>query len=130
MAALKSDAEIIERTLTEFSCRYPSSEKVRVLQAYDRERGQFLLIDEGWDGFKRTHLVWAHIELRDDKLWVHEDGTEEGITHWLVAADIPRDRIVCKYRLHWHIFGSAFTKAFAILCVVIPFAADRLVAVH
>jgi hypothetical protein len=76
---------------------YAKPEKFRTLMAFDREHGQFLLLDEGWDGYQRIHRVWAHVELRDGKLWIHEDGTEEGIANLLVAAGVPRDRIVLAF---------------------------------
>src|SRR5579871_2741034 len=92
MVALERDVEIIEQTLCELARFYASNEKSRTLMAFDREHGQFLLID--WDGYRRIHRVWAHVELRDGKIWIHEDGTEEGIANLLVAAGVPRDRIV------------------------------------
>lgn len=94
MAAVEHDAEIIEQMLCERARFYAAPGKFRTLTAFDREHGQFVLIDEGWDGYRRIHRVWAHVELRDGKIWIHEDGTEEGIANLLVAAGVPRDRIV------------------------------------
>lgn len=97
MAAIEQDAEIIEQTLCERARLYTQTDKFRTLMAFDRERGQFLLLDEGWDGYRRIHRVWAHVELRDGKIWIHEDGTEEGIANILVAAGVARDRIVLAF---------------------------------
>jgi hypothetical protein len=94
MAAIERDVEIIEQTLCELAHEYASPDKFRTLMAFDREHEQFLLIDEGWNGDWRIHHVWAHIERRDGKIWIHEDGTEEGIANRLVAAGVPRERIV------------------------------------
>ncbi|HLK59079.1 MAG TPA: XisI protein [Chthonomonadaceae bacterium] len=88
------DIEQIEQTLCSLASLYTTPGKQRTLMAFDREHGQFLLLDEGWDGYRRIHHVWAHVEVRDGKLWIHEDGTEEGIANLLVAAGISRDRIV------------------------------------
>lgn len=97
MAALDQDAEIIEQALCSRAQFYAHPEKYRTLMAFDRERGQFLLIDEGWDGYRHIHSVWAHLELRDDKIWIHEDGTQEGIANLLVAAGVDRERIVLAF---------------------------------
>ena len=78
MAALDHDAELIEETLCRCAQRYAAPDRFRTLMAFDRERGQFLLMDEGWEGYRRIHRVWLHIELREAKFWIHEDGTEEG----------------------------------------------------
>ncbi len=97
MAALERDTEIIEQILCELARAYAVPNQSCTLMAFDRERGQFLLIDEGWDGYRRIHDVWAHVEIRDGKFWIHEDGTEEGIANLLVQAGIPRDRIVLAF---------------------------------
>ena len=97
MAAIEQDIEIVEQTLCERARFYASPDKVRTLIVFDREHGQFLLIDEGWDGYRRIHHIWAHIEVRDGKLWIHEDGTEEGIANLLSAAGIPHERIVLAF---------------------------------
>ena len=97
MAPVEHFAELIEQILCERARFYATPERCRTLMAFDRERGQFLLIDEGWDGYRRIHNVWAHIELQDSKLWIHEDGTEEGIANLLVAAGVPRDHIVLAF---------------------------------
>jgi hypothetical protein len=39
----------------------------------------------------------VHVEIRDDKLWIHYDGIEDSITEELVAAGIPKDHIVLAF---------------------------------
>lgn len=97
MAALDRDLEIIEQALCDLARAYATSDKTRTLRAFDRERGQFLLIDEGWDGYRRIHNVWVHIEWNEGKIWIHEDGTEEGVAYLLAAAGVPRERIVLAF---------------------------------
>jgi hypothetical protein len=104
MAAVEREVGIVEQVHCELSSHYPAKEGTRTVMAFDRERGQFLSVDEGWQGSRRIHQVWAHVELRDGKMWVHEDGTEEGIANRLVAAGVPRDRIVLVFHapeLRW-----------------------------
>lgn len=38
-----------------------------------------------------------HVEVRDDKFWIHYDGTEVGIADDLVKAGVPVDRIVLAF---------------------------------
>jgi hypothetical protein len=97
MAAVEHDTKVIEQTLCDLAHFYISKEKYRTLIAFDREHSQFLLLDEGWDGYRRIHNVWAHIEIRDGKIWIHEDGTEEGIANLLVAAGVSNDQIVLAF---------------------------------
>ncbi|HBE18585.1 MAG TPA: hypothetical protein DEG17_19330 [Cyanobacteria bacterium UBA11149] len=35
--------------------------------------------------------------MRNDKIWIHYDGIEDGITNELVAAGVPKERIVLAF---------------------------------
>ena len=98
MAPLEGYADMIEEILCDRARFYSSPQEFRTLLAFDRDHGQFLLIDEGWSGYRRIHRVWAHVELRDDKVWIHEDGTEEGIANLLLSASVPQDHIVLAFQ--------------------------------
>mgnify|MGYP000131119319 CR=1 FL=1 len=63
----------------------------------DRLQNNLLLMDVGWDGAKRIHGCVVHLEIIDGKIWIQRDGIEEGITPELVAAGIPKDRIVLAF---------------------------------
>lgn len=91
------DQVILESVLRECAQFY-ASQKTRTLTVFDRLRGQFLLIDEGWDGFKHIHRVWVHVELIEGKFWIQKDGTEDGIAVDLVNAGIPKERIVLAFQ--------------------------------
>lgn len=67
---------------------------VRTLPIFDEQTGNYLLLDEGWSGYKRYHHVWAHIEARNGKYYIHEDGTEGGIANHLLKAGVPNEQIV------------------------------------
>ena len=98
MVALDAVVEIIEQALCELARAYDTPDKTRILMAFDRKRGQFLLLDEGWNGYQRIHNVWLHVELRDGKIYIHEDGTEEGVGNAFLAAGFPRERIVLAFQ--------------------------------
>jgi hypothetical protein len=85
---------VVERVLCERAGFYTSPDAYRTLTVFDRERGQFLLLDEGWDGYRRIHRVWAHIEARDGKLWIQEDGTQDGLANDLMRQGVPEEAIV------------------------------------
>jgi hypothetical protein len=98
MDTLKQENEIVERVLTEAARFYASPEWYETITLFDREKGQFLVIDEGWRGFERIHRVWIHVERRDDKWWIQQDQTHDGITPSLVDAGIPKERIVLAFQ--------------------------------
>ena len=94
MDRVEQDREIIKRIIREYASFLPSYSDVQVETIFDDERGHYLLVHTGWDGKRRVHGSAIHIDLRGDKIWVQHDGTKEGVVDELVAAGIPRDRIV------------------------------------
>ena len=94
---IESDRTIIERILTHHA-KYPYSygEIDRQL-VFDRERDHYLLMTVGWHKH-RVHGCVIHIDIIDDKCWVQHDCTETGVAFDLVAAGIPKDRIVLAFK--------------------------------
>ncbi len=93
----RRDQEVVESVLRECAQFY-ASKNTRTLTVFDRLHGQFLLLDEGWNGFKHIHRVWLHVELRDGKFWIQKDGTEDGIAVDLMSAGISKERIVLAFQ--------------------------------
>jgi XisI protein len=60
----------------------------------DRDRNHFMLFDVGWQKKQRVHGCVTHVQIIDDKIWIQRDGIEDGVTDELVAAGIPKDKIV------------------------------------
>jgi hypothetical protein len=70
---------------------------VEVVSIADHERGQYLLKDVGWRDRKRVNDTYLHVRVKDGKVWVEEDGTEEGIANELVRAGVPKEDIVLAF---------------------------------
>ncbi len=65
---------------------------------FDDERGQYLVLDIGWNGDKYLHATPIHISLIGDKVWIQNDDTEEGTATDLITAGISRENIVLGFR--------------------------------
>jgi XisI protein len=61
------------------------------------DQTRYLIIDEGWIDENRIHTLIFDAEIRDGKIWLHHDGLDHGITDELVAAGVPKDRIVLAF---------------------------------
>ncbi|MEK7254361.1 MAG: element excision factor XisI family protein, partial [Bacteroidota bacterium] len=58
----------------EGSSSYPEIETLKVL---DDENGQYLLMNSGWRGERRTYGNFLHVEVKPDgKVWLEHDGTD------------------------------------------------------
>lgn len=97
MARVDNYPQIIHKRLSEQASIPYSHGQIKSSVIMDAEQTQFLLMDEGWDGKKRVHGCLIHVEIRDDKIWIHRDGTEDGITDDLVAAGVPKEHIVLAF---------------------------------
>ncbi len=65
---------------------------------FDRERDRYLVVAVGWDGHHHVDSTLVHVDIRDGKLWIQQDQTEDGVAPDLVAAGVPRDRIVLAFK--------------------------------
>jgi hypothetical protein len=42
----------------------------------DKEKHQYQLLVSGWQQLKRVHGIVAQMDIRDNLIWVQEDGTD------------------------------------------------------
>lgn len=102
--------QIIKHILNEYAALKPSYGDIEVETIYDDSKGHYEVVYIGWDGWKRVHGAMLHVDIRDDKVWIQHDGTEDGIANELVQAGIPPERIV----LAWHHPDKRKHTAFAV----------------
>ena len=69
----------------------------RISAILDQERDQYALQDVDLTGDKFHSRTLAHLEIRDGKIWILTDNTEEGIATQLVALRVPKDKIVLAF---------------------------------
>ena len=91
---MKDERAIIRGCLRQYlGLRYANGD-IENETVFDEEAGRYLVVSQGWMGHKRTHGCLLHIELRGEMIWIQRDGTEDGVADELVAAGIPKSRIV------------------------------------
>ena len=61
------------------------------------DKRHYLLMTIGWDNRIRVHGCVTHLEIIDDKIWIHRDGLEDGIATDLLRAGIPKSQIVLAF---------------------------------
>ena len=55
------------------------------------------MIYTGWDEWRRVHGTVIHVDIRDGKVWIQHDGTEDGIAYEFLEAGIPHEHIVLAF---------------------------------
>jgi hypothetical protein len=89
--------KLLEKILLEYVDILRPYGDVKTYLIVSQDYSHFLLMHEGWNDQKRVHGMIVHAEIRDGKIWIHYDGTEDGITEELVAAGVPKDHIVLAF---------------------------------
>jgi hypothetical protein len=64
----------------------------------DETRDRYLLIEIGWHQNQRIYGTLIHIDIINKKIWIQQDGTEEGIANELVNLGISPQQIVLAYK--------------------------------
>jgi len=56
-----------------------------------------MITNTGWHNGERVRDVFIHIRIRKDKIWIEEDGTEDGTATELLRLGVPREDIVLAF---------------------------------
>ncbi|MEM7539774.1 MAG: XisI protein [Chloroflexota bacterium] len=65
---------------------------------FDDEHQHYLVRNIGWHESKRDLLTILHVAIRNGKVWIEEDWTEEGIATYFLEHGIPNDQIVLGFQ--------------------------------
>jgi len=98
MDLLENNRRAVRSVIEGYAKFRPSSGDVEAELIFDQSKDHYELMYSGWQGIHRVHGCVIHIDIRGDKVWIQYDGTEEGVAEDLVAAGIPRDRIVLGFK--------------------------------
>ena len=98
MGKLETYRQIIEQLLDEYTQIPYAYGEVESKVVYDRQNDQYLMLAIGWEGVKRVHGCVVHIEIIDGKVWIQQDGTEDGVAGELVEKGIQSGNIVLGFR--------------------------------
>ena len=60
----------------------------------DKSEQQFILLSVGWHNEEYSHNWLFHLQIKDKKVWIHEDLTDVGLANILQQKGIPKQDIV------------------------------------
>ena len=66
--------------------------------SFDDEHQHYLLLKTGWTDQQRTRHILLHVALKNGKIWIEEDWTEEGIATFFLKNGVPREDIVLGFQ--------------------------------
>jgi hypothetical protein len=102
MDNLEHYRKVIRELIQKYAQYKPSRGDVQIEVIIDQDNDHYELMYAGWNGPYRIHGSVLHLDIRNEKIWIQHDGTEDGIANELVNAGIPRDRIVLAFKSPEH----------------------------
>ena len=64
---------------------------------FDENHDHYFWLFMGWEDKKKIRNIQIHIRIKNNKIYIEEDWTEEGIANKLLSEDVPREDIVLAF---------------------------------
>ncbi len=90
---------LIKQVLTEYeqiSSQVPIPDVDEVL-VFDDQRSQYLWFNIGWKQGQRIKGISVYIRMKNEKIYIEEDWTEEGIATELLNLGVPKEDMVLAF---------------------------------
>ena len=78
-------------------CNQKPDPNIETFLIADEAQRHYLWMTLGWQKGDRFNGATVYVRLRDNKFWIEEDWTEDGIATELIKAGIPKDDIVLAF---------------------------------
>jgi hypothetical protein len=88
----------VQQLIKEYANYRPAYGDIEVETIFDTQRDHYQLINIGWDDEQRVHGCSLHIDIKNGKIWLQYNGTENHIAHELVALGVPKEDIVLGFQ--------------------------------
>ena len=100
MDKLDQYRRIIEKVLSEYRdwAAGANQDGVQQCVSFDAMRAHYLWFHVGWDGKQRSFGVTVYLRIEQDKIWIEEDWTKQGIANELLEQGIPAEDIVLGFQ--------------------------------
>ena len=98
MDKLAKYRKIIKRIIQHYGKFQSSVGNVETYPVCDESNDNYLVVDVGWLAFGRQHAMPIHIRIKDEKVWVEWDGTDQEIVQQLIDNGIPPEDIVLGFQ--------------------------------
>ncbi|MEQ9548335.1 MAG: XisI protein [Coleofasciculus sp. G3-WIS-01] len=94
MATLDQYREIVQKLLQDYAAFSRNDQEVETELIFDTTRDHYQLVHIGWQGERRIYGCILHLNIKDGKIWLQHNGTENDIAAELVEMGIPKSDIV------------------------------------
>ncbi|MBR8827171.1 MAG: XisI protein [Gomphosphaeria aponina SAG 52.96 = DSM 107014] len=91
--------ESIKKILTEYDQLVHNSPDYNseTCLVFDENHDHYLWLTVDWQGSNRQKYTHVHIRLKNEKIYIEEDWTEEGMANELLREGVPKEDIVLAF---------------------------------
>lgn len=87
--------QIIEKRLSNIAHNGISSDpSLQIRYVFDPKTDEHILMMLGWSKHRYSHGLLMHLQIKDGKIWVHQDRTDFDIGNLLTEDGVPKSDIV------------------------------------
>ncbi|MBP0031876.1 MAG: XisI protein [Roseofilum sp. Belize BBD 4] len=99
MDKLEHYRDLIQQILTEYHEWVSGSSNLdrESCLVFDETHDQYFWLFMGWDGKKKIRNIHVHIRIKNEKIHIEEDWTEEGIANELLLKGLSKEEIVLAF---------------------------------
>lgn len=94
MADLIKYSEIVQKLLQDYAALSGDDPTVATELIFDTVRDSYQLVHVGWHGDRHIYGCILHLDIRDGKIWLQHNGTENDIAAELVEMGVAKTDIV------------------------------------
>jgi hypothetical protein len=88
---------IILELINEYYRRWSSHSEIELYPVVDRDGDHYQILRDGWRNYRRYYGCVLHFDIKDGKIWVRHNGTEDDVAAMLVERGVPKTDIVLAF---------------------------------
>jgi hypothetical protein len=94
MDKLTQYREYVQTLLNQYASDDISDDQVEVQLIFDADRDHYQWMNVGWQEFNRIYRCIMHIDIKDNKIWIQQNLTDQNPGEELIKMGVPREDIV------------------------------------
>lgn len=88
----------IQQLLQQHAQHQAARGEVEAQTIFDKQNDRYLLVHVGWHDSHRIYGCVLHLDIKDGKIWIQQDGTEVGIANELIELGVAKEDLVLGFQ--------------------------------
>ena len=99
MDTIESYRQIIQSLLTAYAAIPIANGQIDCYTVFDTKQDRYLIINVGWDSYRRVYGCVLHLDIKNGKIWVEQNMTEMRVAQELVERGVAKEDIVLGFQI-------------------------------